>query len=569
MLHPVLLLRVFNIQRLLIKYGLDEILLNSPLFRSVRFLFYLLPWNWVRRPSLGGRGRRLRLLFQELGPVYVKFGQLLSTRPDLMPEDITGELALLQDRVAPFPGAEALRQVEAALGCPVKEAFKEFEAQPMASASIAQVHGAVLLDGRQVIVKVPRPGLRKQIRRDLELLRLVAVALERYWREARLLRPIAVVDEFEKTLYAEIDFLREAANAAQLHRNHRHSATLYIPAVIWEYSRSSLLVMERVSGIPVGDRAALARAGIQARWVAEELVRLFFTMIFRDSFFHADLHPGNLFVLPAADGRPCRIGLVDFGITGTLSERDQRYLAENFFAFLERDYARVVELHVESGWVPPGTRTDEFQAAVRAVCEPLLNRPLRQISFGLLLLHLLRIARRFRMELLPQMLLLQKSLVNLEGLGRDLYPDLDLWKTVRPQMEQWIKSRIGVAGLWRQSRRRLPHWLDRMPQVPSRAVDILERLHENRLELGFRSGELRRLRVELRASLRCLLKVLAGGMLLVVSALIALGEEPSLWMRLYFWGAVGGGLALLLMGLGALFSPESSDPESRLPGAGD
>ncbi len=558
MLRPGLLLRVFSIQRLLIRYGLDEMLLNSPLFRSVRFLFYLLPWNWTRRPHKEQRGRRLRLLLEELGPVYIKFGQLLSTRPDLTPEDISEELALLQDRVAPFPGAEARRQVEAALGRPIDDLFREFEEQPLASASIAQVHGAVLLDGRRVIVKVPRPGLRGSIRYDLELLRLVAVSLERYWREARALRPTGVVDEFEKTLYAEFDFLREAANAAQLRRNHKDSASLHIPAVIWEYSRSELLVMERVSGIPIGNRAALERAGVQLDWIAEELVRLFFTMIFRDSFFHADLHPGNLFILPASEGQPCRIALVDFGITGTLSERDQRYLAENFLAFLERDYARVAQLHVESGWVPPGTRTDEFEAAVRTVCEPLLDRPLRQISFGLLLLRLLRIARQFRMEILPQLLLLQKSLVNLEGLGRSLYPDLELWKTVRVQMEQWLKSRVGMGGIWRQSKRRLPHWLERLPQAPSRALEALERLHENRLELGFRSTDLRALHVELRAGMRRLFMVLAGGLLLVTAAVLALGE-PSGWLRLCSWGATCGGLLLLALGLRALFFQEPRD----------
>ncbi|HEX2201601.1 MAG TPA: AarF/UbiB family protein, partial [Gammaproteobacteria bacterium] len=375
MLTPGQFLRLLSIQRVLIHHRLDEIILATHLFRPLRFLLYLLPWNWIRRPP-ATRGERILHALEDLGPIFVKFGQLLSTRRDLIPDDIADALARLRDRVPPFPGTEARGIIEAAYGGPLSAIFSEFEEQPLASASIAQVHAARLQNGREVVVKVVRPGIKKLIRRDLSLLYIAAELSERYWQDGRRLRPVRLVAEFEKTILDELDMIREAANASQLRRNFRGSLEFYVPAIEWELIRREVMVMERVCGIPIDDLKALQAAGIELRQLAQIGIEIFFTQVFRDQFFHADMHPGNLFVLPSDNLHPLRIVPVDFGIMGSVSDIDQRYLADNILAFLKRDYRRVAELHVESGWVPEGTRVDEFESAIRTVCEPMFERPL-------------------------------------------------------------------------------------------------------------------------------------------------------------------------------------------------
>ncbi len=470
---PAQFVRLLSIQRTFIRHGVDEIVLGTPLLRSFRFLLYLLPWNWRRR-DFAPTAVRIRNVLEELGPIYVKFGQILSTRRDLLPDDIAEELARLQDRVPPFPGDKARAIVEQEYGKSVQEVFSQFDENPLASASIAQVHAARLKDGREVIVKVVRPGIRTTIKRDIGLMYIVADGLERYWSEGKRLQPTGVVAEFEKTLFDELDLMREAANASQLRRNFRDDPDIHVPEVMWELCRRKVMVMERVSGIRVDDIAALKRAGVDMRRLAEKGVELFFTQVFRDHFFHADMHPGNLFVDPRDGGRHARFIPVDFGIMGSLSDFDQRYLAENFLAFMNRDYRRVAELHVESGWVPVDTRVDEFEFSIRSVCEPIFDRPVKDISVGHLLLRLFQTAQRFHMKILPQLLLLQKTLVNVEGVGRQLYPELDLWAAARPPLEQWMRQRVSVRALAKAARERLPAIAERLPELPKMAFDVRE-----------------------------------------------------------------------------------------------
>ena len=446
MLRPAQALRLLHINRVLVRHGLDDIILATHLFRPIGFVRHLLPWNWLRGEDHRSRGERIRLTLEDLGPIFVKFGQMLSTRRDLLPDDIAGELAKLQDRVPPFAPAESRRIIEQAYGRPLAEVFAEFSEQPLASASIAQVHLARLFDGREAVVKVVRPGIARTIRRDIELLYLIAGLAQKYWREGRRLRPVEVVAEYEKTIFDELDLIREAANGAQLRRNFEHSPILYVPEIHWPYCRREVLVMERVRGIPVGQIEELRRLGVDMKKLSERGVAIFFTQVFRDSFFHADMHPGNIFV-DASDPADPRYIAIDFGIIGTLSPVDQHYLAENFLAFFRRDYRRVAELHIESGWVPRDTRVDEFESAIRTVCEPIFDRPLREISFGGFLLTLFQTARRFNMEVQPQLVLLQKTLLNIEGLGRQLDPDLDLWTTAKPFLERWMNEQIGWRGL--------------------------------------------------------------------------------------------------------------------------
>lgn len=512
-------LRLLSIQRVLIRHGLDEIVFATHLFRPIRFLFYILPWNWFRRQR-GTRAERMRLALEDLGPIYVKFGQLLSTRGDLLPVDMAAEFSRLQDHVPPFPGAQARTMIEDALGGKLEDYFTEFDETPLASASIAQVHAAVRHDGRRVIVKVVRPGIGKTIRRDLGLIWILAQMAERYAPGGHFMRPTNVVKEFERILWNELDLLREAASASQLRRNFFGSDVLYVPEVHWDLSHHDVLVMERISGIPVRDVQALTAAGVDLKWLAEAGIEAFFTMVFRDSFFHADMHPGNIFISYPESDKPPRFILVDFGIMSSLSEYDQRYLAENFLAFLDRDYQRVAELHVESGWVPPYTRVDEFEFAIRSVCEPLLDRPMREISIGDLLLRLFQTARQFNMEILPQLLLLQKTLVNVEGLGRSLYPDVDLWKTARPLLDRWMKERLGVRGLYKSSRRNLPLWIDRLPSLPNKAIHVLERLHEGRLQLEMRSDQLNEIRREIRRHSQRTIYALSGSVFVLAAAVI-------------------------------------------------
>ncbi len=464
-MKPVLrIVRLTQINYILARYGLDQVILSLHLFRPLRFLTYLNPWNWHSNRNRP-RGVRIRLALEALGPIFVKFGQALSTRPDLLPEDIVAELAKLQDKVPPFPGEVAQAMIEAACGQRVSEMFQEFDLTPLASASIAQVHTATLKDGKKVVVKVLRPQVQKLIQRDVDLLYVLAGLAERYWADGKRLRPLDVVAEFERHLIDELDLLREAASASQLRRNFLNSPLLYIPEVNWEYTRENVLVIERIYGIPIADISTLKQEGVNLKILAERGVQIFFTQVFRDCFFHADMHPGNIFVAYGNPQDPQYLG-VDFGIMGTLNPYDQRYLAENLLAFFKRDYRRVAELHVESGWVPTNTRIDEFEAAIRTVCEPIFERPLKDISFGQLLLRLFQTARRFNMEIQPQLVLLQKTLFNVEGLGRQLYPDLDLWSTAKPFLEKWVKEQMGVRELLRKVRKNIPYWMEKFPDMP-------------------------------------------------------------------------------------------------------
>ncbi|HEY1992121.1 MAG TPA: 2-polyprenylphenol 6-hydroxylase, partial [Gammaproteobacteria bacterium] len=385
-------LRLWRVNWVLMRHGLGEIVLATHLFRPVRFIVYFNPFYWTRDRRIG-RGARIRLALEELGPIFVKFGQVLSTRRDLLPPDISEELARLQDRVPPFPGAQARAMVEKSLGKPVTELFSGFDEQPLASASIAQVHAAKLKDGREVVVKVLRPGVEQRIRADLDVLYLIAGLADAYWSDGRRLRPLEVVAEYEKTVLDELDLVREAANAAQLKRNFQGSELLYVPEVHWDLTRRDVMVMERIHGVPIGDLATLRARGTDMRRLAENGVQIFFTQVFKHNFFHADMHPGNIFVAP--DGRYCG---VDFGIMGTLSDRDREYLATNMRAFFERDYRRCAQAHLDAGWVPADTRVDEFESALRAICEPIFDRPLAEIHFGVLLMRLFEVGRRFGMQ---------------------------------------------------------------------------------------------------------------------------------------------------------------------------
>ena len=544
MLRPSQAFRLIYINWVLVRNGLDEIVLATHLFRPIRFVLYLLPWHWFRR-DMPPRGERIRRSLEELGPIFVKFGQMLSTRRDLLPDDVAQELAKLQDRVPPFPGVEARAIVEKSLDKPVAELFEGFDEQPHASASIAQVHLARLRNGRDVVVKVVRPGIHKTIARDIGLLYVVAELAERYWREGRRLRPREVVAEYEKTILDELDLLREAANASQLRRNFQDSSLLYVPEVYWPFCRRQVMVMERIYGIPISDVAELKRQGVDLKKLAEQGVEIFFTQVFSHSFFHADMHPGNIFVSPEG-----RYIAVDFGIMGTLSPVDQRYLVENFVAFFKRDYRRVAELHVQSGWVPAGTRVEEFESAIRTVCEPIFERPLKDISFGQLLLRLFQTARRFHMEVQPQLVLLQKTLLNIEGLGRDLYPDLDLWQTAKPFLERWMSEQVGVRAFIQGLREEAPHWAERLPQVPALLYDVLRRAEQGELKVVVSPAEWEELRYTLqRGQQRIYLAITGAAFLISAAVILGLdGYSPNMFGNapILTWLLGGAGAYLLI-----------------------
>jgi ubiquinone biosynthesis protein len=457
--------RLLQIQRALVRHRLDDFVRATHMYRPLRYLYYFSPWVWFQRRIGGSRGERLRLALEELGPIFVKFGQALSTRRDLLPVDVADELAKLQDRVPPFPGAVAAAMIEKTFGRPLDELFGSFELQPLAAASIAQVHAATLKNGEEVVVKVLRPGMREVIDLDLEVLDALAALADEYWVEARPVRPIEVVQEYRKTVTDELDLMREAGNAAQLKRNFAGSPLLYVPQIHWDYCRQNVMVMERIHGVIVSQVEELRARGTDIAKLAENGVEIFFTQVFRHNFFHADMHPGNIFV-QIDDPKNPRYAAVDFGIVGTLQPRDQHYLAENFMAFFNRDYARIARLHIESGWVPKGTRVDELESAVRTVCEPIYNKPLKEISFAQVLLRLFETARRFDMRVQPQLILLQKTLFNIEGLGRQLYPELDLWKTAQPVLGEWMRERIRPRTILKEIRAHLPDALMSLRQVP-------------------------------------------------------------------------------------------------------
>ena len=471
--------RLVHIQRVLLKHRLDELVRATHLYRPLRLLLLLSPGIWAARRRAGKRGENLRLALIELGPIFVKFGQAVSTRRDLLPADIADELAKLQDRVPPFPAAVARRSLERSYGRPLTEMFSRFEDTPIAAASIAQVHGATLPGGQDVIVKVLRPGVRVQIERDLELFYALARLAQRYWPESRRVRPLEVVAEYEKTVLDELDLMREAANATQLKRNFAGSDLLHVPEVYWDHCRVDVLVTERIHGVVISDLARLRAIGTDFRKLAENGVRIFFTQVFKHNFFHADMHPGNIFVLVEDPANP-RYAAIDFGIVGTLDLRDQYYLASNFLAVLDRDYRRVATLHVESGWVPPGTRIAEMESAVRTVCEPIFNRPLKEISYGHVLLRLFEIARRFDMVIQPQLILLQKTLINVEGLGRELYPDLDVWSTAGPVLRAWMRERVSPRAMLHNLRHQWPEMLELVNELPAVVKDAVRHARNRR-----------------------------------------------------------------------------------------
>lgn len=464
--------RLTQISYILARNGLDNIVVSLRLFAPIRFMVYLNPWNWFRRKRFN-RGEALRLSLEQLGPIFIKFGQALSTRPDILPEDIANELSKLQDKVPPFPSAQAVAILEKAYGKPVLEIFETFDSTPLASASMAQVHAATLKTGEEVVVKVLRPNMRPTIESDLSIMFSIASLAERYWPEGKRFKPREIVREFEHTLLNEFDLLREAANAAQLKRNFAESPLLYIPQVYWDYCHENIMVMERIHGIPVSDIQSLNAHGVNIKKLADRGVEIFFTQVFRDCFFHADMHPGNIFVSYKNPENPQYI-CIDFGIIGTLNDKDKRYLAENLYAFFQRDYRRVAELHVESGWVARSTRVDEFESAIRTVCEPIFERPLKEISFAQVVLRLFQVARRFQMQVQPQLVLLQKTLLAIEGLGRQLYPDLDLWATAKPYLEQWLKDQVGPKAIVNQLKRNLPFYAEELPQLPKMVYDIIQ-----------------------------------------------------------------------------------------------
>ncbi len=463
--------RVLKIFHLLGSQRLDTLLPQDQLPFWAKCLFALNPWRWCYRAERP-RAERVRLALEGLGPIFIKFGQLLSTRRDLLPDDLADQLALLQDRVPPFASDQAVAIIEASLGRSIEQLFLEFDRTPIASASVAQVHGARLPNGESVVVKVIRPGIEKTIRQDLALLYLLARLVRRISVDGRRLRPVEVVRDYEHTILDELDLQREGANASQLKRNFVDSTILYVPRIYWDYTARSVLVMERIHGVPISDLKRLHAAGTDMKKLAERGVEIFFTQVFRDSFFHADMHPGNIFVDLDNPAEPQYIA-IDCGIVGSLSSTDQSYLARNLLAFFQQDYRRVAQLHIDSGWVPRDTPVIEFEGAIRTVCEPIFEKPLKDISFGQVLVKLFQIARRFNMEVQPQLVLLEKTLLNVEGLGRQLYPELDLWQTAKPFLERWMHQRVGPRGLIRRLRAEAPELIEQAPELAQRWIERL------------------------------------------------------------------------------------------------
>jgi ubiquinone biosynthesis protein len=465
------LFRLAKILRIALRFGLDEFALapDSGAARAIRVVLFF-------RRLAEPRGVRLRRALESLGPIFVKFGQVLSTRRDLLPADLADELAKLQDQVPPFPGEAAIAEVERAFGKPIAQVFEKFDPKPVASASVAQVHIAVLPGGAEAAVKILRPGMLPVIGEDLALLDTAAGLAERFFADGKRLRPREVVAEFRRHLLEELDLMREAAHASQLRRNFPDSPLLVVPEVYWDWCTTTVMTMQRMRGTPVSQVEELRRQGVDIPKLARTGVEIFFTQVFRHGFFHADMHPGNILVTPEG-----RYVALDFGIMGTLTEVDKQYLAQNFLGFFQRDYARVARAHLEAGWVPADTRADEFEGAIRAVCEPFFGRPLKEISFGLALVRLFQTSRRFNVEIQPQLVMLQKTLLNIEGLGRQLDPDLDLWTTAKPFLEKWMREQVGFKGLLRTLRNEAPQWATMLPQLPrlvhrALAVDRVERI---------------------------------------------------------------------------------------------
>lgn len=541
--------RLFQIRRVLADHGLRSLMGESRIPRRFRILLGV---GGASRNSVlkEDRGARIREALEDLGPIFVKFGQTLSTRRDLLPDDIACELIKLQDRVPPFDVDSAKTLIESALGSPVNEAFAFFEDQPLASASVAQVHAARLHSGEEVVVKVLRPGIEERIKADLDLLFDLAEIANRSIPDASRLRPLEVVSEFKKTLLDELDLIREASNAAEIRRRFENSDILYIPRVYFDLTRKNVLVMERVSGIPIGDIEKLRSSGVNLRTLAERGVEIFFTQVLRDSLFHADMHPGNIFATLDA-----KYIAIDFGIVGSISHEDKRYIAENFRAFFNRDYRKVAEMHIESGWVPKDTRVTEFEAAIRSVCEPIFEKPLKDISYGHLLLRLFQVARRFNMEVQPQLVLLQKTLLNIEGLGRELYPELDLWKTAKPFIENWFRSEIGLSANLDHLKTQLPEWAQHWPEMPMLIHRSLSEISQGNLHLKIRSEELKAIQEELACQRRQQPLIVGGAALCISASLLVspLMSSQSEWAP-YLLGTAG----LLFFLRGLLVAPKGA-----------
>lgn len=540
-------LRAWKIGRVLLRYRLDDLLDGTPAERWLRLMRPFVPSASAEVATLP-RGARLRLALQELGPIFVKFGQILSTRRDLVPPDVAEELTLLQDRVAPFDGQQARALVEAALGRGIADAYAQFDTVPLASASIAQVHAATLHDGREVVVKVLRPNIAALIAADVALLKNVAAIVERTHPAADKIRPKEIVAEIENTLAAELDLQREAGNASLLRRNWLGSPDLYVPEVIWTHTAERAMTMERVRGIPSDDIAALDAAGIDRKALAAKGVRVFYQQVFRDNFFHADAHAGNIWVDPERKSDPRFIAL-DFGIMGQLSSDDQYWLAENFMAIFNRDYRRIAELHVQAGWMPSHIRIDELEAAARAVCEPYFTRPLSEISLAEVLVKLFRTAQRYELTLQPQLILLQKTLLNIEGVGRQLDPQIDIWAVAKPVLEDILAERYSPKRLAGELRKRLPELMTRAPEMPRLLHAWLQQQVEGRHELAMRSADVREIAQTLVSMQRRIVASILGvGLLIVAAVLYALdaGGPKLLALPVSTWIAGLGGLWALL-----------------------
>jgi ubiquinone biosynthesis protein len=534
------LARLVQIERVLVRHRLDDFVRATHLYRPLRLVLLISPWTWFQRDTGLTRGARLRLALEELGPIFVKFGQALSTRRDLLPGDIADELAKLQDNVPPFPGAIARAMIERSYGGPLDQRLRDFDETPLAAASIAQVHTAKLADGREVIVKVLRPGMKDLIELDLEVMYTLAGLAQRWWPPSRRLKPLEIVREYEKTILDELDLLREAANASQLKRDFAGSPLLYVPEIYWDHCRTDVLVMERIHGIQIGEIERLRELGTDFKRLAENGVEIFFTQVFVHNFFHADMHPGNIFVLADDPANP-RYAAVDFGIVGTLDLRDQRYLAENFLAVFNRDYRRVATLHVQSGWVPADTRVDEMESAIRTICEPIFDRPLKEIYFGAVLLRLFEALRRFDGQIQPQLLLLQKTLLNVEGLGRQLYPDLDIWQTASPVLRRWMRERMSARSVWRELRRGLPDALEIFKALPSLAKRTIEQAQDGKLLLPIDTHAIDQLRTSLARQSRRSDRMVIGAALVVAAVLWS-----GLRLRPYWFSALLGAAGLIV-----------------------
>jgi len=534
-------LRIWHIGVILKQYRLDELFNTTRLPGPIRWMRVFIPTG--KDVSGLPRGERLRLALQEMGPVYVKFGQILSTRRDLLPLDIADELAMLQDQVPPFPGEQARDIIETALGEPVDTIFASFDTQPLASASIAQVHPATLHDGREAVVKVVRPGIEKQLSKDIDLLKAIAKIAEKFLQGGARIQPLEVVREFECVVFDELDMQREAANASMLRRNFQGSRDLYIPEVYWKWCKRRVMVMERVSGLPVGDIEGLRKHGVNLKKLARRGIRVFYTQVFRDNLFHADMHPGNIMVDAGNPDDPSFIAL-DFGIVASLSPKDLYYIAENFKALFNQDYRRVAALHIDAGWVPESTRLDELEAAVRTVGEPNFTRPLNEVSFGKLLFDLFQVAHRFQLTLQPQLLMLQKTLLNIEGLGRQLDPEIDIWSVAKPELETILRERHSLENVSQELRERLPGWLAEAPEIPGLVHDFLVKANSGQLLTRTASEDAARSRQEQQSGRLKMLQALAGGSLSIPGAIL-IAMETGPW---YVWGYSTPGVILLAMG---------------------